>query len=381
MQGDIRGDVAGTFSSGLLSKIAAGVPLDQAVAHARGDVSNKTDDSDKQWSLPVLWLSLAPSDLFPRVDGGDEDVSQILDQSAVSTEVRMFADRQLERRAIRHLLSPILKEARTQHVVLMVGSIEVGKSHLLKCLGEALTIGRAHVEYLPLSSKQSLDVIGLIRLIRDGDPTYQIKQLAPELFHKFHWDFRSIRESGVRKEWDHNACDDDLGYERTEGKSDSSIQMICTSFLEALAEAGRKQPVVLILDQFRDGNELAISKREFRDFVWRYLLQPIRRGQYPSISVILAMRGEDSTEYAMDSLIAPGDQIVLQPFAKQDYRRLASEYFWHVDEEDVYVAQILEIFQQILPERWSPKLLAKLKEATDSMCLDGSHLRFVGKRR
>lgn len=381
MQADIRGDVAGWFAAEAFRQVATGAPLDAGVMAARIKVAQETGITLKHWSIPVLWLSQLPSNVLPAPVRPTGDREAKIACCPVFKEVRLFCNRTAERRALRLRLQPVTPLQKPKQVIVVTGENSVGTSSLLKLCAEAFAHWNHQVVYLNLSEGKSKDIFSLMKLIRDSDPEGELERLPVEAFYKFNSDCQHLRDLGTAKEWNGKPAEDDLIFDRAKGKTNDLISTVSASFLGALQKVARDRRLIMILDQFRSSGELAIPIPEFRDFVWKQLLSPIYRGNVPNVWVILGLRSEDCAQYEISNHVPWNEWITVSRFHKDQYRKLASEYFWFADEKVQLLRDLIEAIGKTVDGPWEPGLLANLREAADRFIKDKSHLGNVEPRQ
>jgi hypothetical protein len=143
MQGPIRDVAAERFAKGLYEALAAGDPLDVAMARARLAIIDEFSDDRREYALPYLILGAPPERILdlspdPRVQLVREPLRQ----------TRYFVDRTVKRRRLWQRLCS--GEAGTPRMYAITGPPQAGKGSLLRwCLGVASVCGHsvAHVSF------------------------------------------------------------------------------------------------------------------------------------------------------------------------------------------------------------------------------------------
>jgi CHAT domain len=367
-QAAVRIDHARTFSRAFYAALAKGQPVDRAMADARNDLKNTMAGGDRRrlWALPVLTTNAPIGQVlqFTRVAGA----------VASSEEVReVFARRGrfVNRSADRWKLLSAFRPAGSadlvfRGVILKSGMAQVGKSWLVKrCLRDFTDAGFV-VRYASLVSsaagKTSFDVL---------DEWRRSLQIGPESGSPFGDFDRALASAGKLPDA-------------------KAIVEVFEAFKNGLQRMRQGQPVVLVLERFRQQGRTWVSADGFRELLSKLLL-PIRDGVDGNVqgvhALLVARRHENLTgvkddfeEFGLKLLsdrlddettriLANGfRQLTVEEFASEQIGRYVDEFSDFTNDDD-----IRDVCNKFLRKRangglsWSPSELQMLEPVYEAM--------------
>jgi hypothetical protein len=378
MQGDIRGGLAAVLAEVFYLRLAAGDPIDVALAAARYVVGSVEHEGliRRDWALPVLSLTCPPKHvlpMMPRLRPPDDDpVETCPDFAAVST----FVDRQEPRRRVFRLFHPPPRpdsEPR-RHQIVVIGPEGVGKTSLARACMEVVARHNHRVCWLDLArtlangvKRNAVSWLDLLRLIRTGDwdepgdPPVHREPLPERDFDRFHWELNHRLGDGSDPPWD-NTPTKDLGLPLVT-KVDQLPQKTFATFRECLRLVAAQTPLYLVLDDF-GGQQPVLPPDQLKHFVRPLLFDYIARGDRVGglgpIFLMLLLGEQERAAYGMTA------DVELKLQAPEHFVDLASEFFEYkyYDEKreplpDVDLANIREIIaleRRLMKKKdpWSP---------------------------
>lgn len=346
MQADIPGAAAAAFAKAfyeaLLGKgnVAEGRLVHEAVAAARVAM-DRSAAPRCEWALPTLSLLVRPEYVLPI----DFDVPPSFEQERTLTrEFRnlvQFVDRRLERRSLRQSLdgeSPAApgQAATSSSLLVLEGRSGVGKSMLVHWAMEHCAHRGLRYTCLDLRHAKTHDIIGVLRLIRDGsadrDPSSVLRSgfsAQREAFSRFNRDLNWILGGKGNKPPDEppEAFEEDLGLTLSGARSldDDAIPRMVASFRAALSAAAASRPVLVTLDQFG-----MLVPGPTGEYLRRHLFDAIAKDTVKGVRMIVVItpdeRGDGPGKIDLDAISPALQRVLVRPFGSADFEELAREY-------------------------------------------------------
>ena len=309
MQGEVHADARARFVRDLYGAIAAGRPIDVAVAQARAGMA---DTRGRDVWLPALTIAGPPDGLLPqRFAVTHEQAEHLLRGTFAGIE--SFVDRMQERRLLRRT---VLRHGGGTAVA-VVGPPAVGKSALLKwCIGCG-ALGGGNVAYVDCNLGRTLDFLDVLVLIADAlsaSPLHSHANAAT--FDRFSASVDQV--IGPADPADSGGAGGARQHQRAfRAGSEHGVATIFEAFREALAEAAAGESLTLALD----GVE-AVAPAHWHTYLVPELLMRAANGQLP-VHLIVAC---DSGSQVMSTLEPYVVQIELRRFWHTEYARIIGRY-------------------------------------------------------
>jgi hypothetical protein len=368
MQANINGPYAGTFAAGFYQACAEGTEVTQAVCAGREKLRAEqlggTYDA-RDWALPSLTMNAkvaeqGPFHLFTCKAAPDEDPFR---KCLEFEDARWFADFRDLRRSVTRWYYPLVPQgdpASTRNALVIVGESTCGKSHLVKWCLETFAFSRPRIRYIRVNENKPKNFLDLLRQIRDGevvdqqDPApYSLLHagLDPQAFRRFNWELNNLLKSGLKGEWvaaDHPGEIKDE-HAPLQATGENLLSQIFSSFAEALREAAKPRPLLLVFDDFSgQQGERFLPSEEFKAMV-RGLFIPLVQSRDGSVKLIFTSTKVDHDYYGLSAL--PRERVqtltVQHDFTDDQVYQHAREMFWY--EMDQAWDQVAQAIVKITP--------------------------------
>lgn len=301
MQGPIRDDAAQNFARGLYETLAAGQPLDIAVARARLRITDVAADNRRDYALPCLVLGAPPDRIL---DLSQDPSARLTDQPWHAT--RYFVNRNAKRRQLWDQLRS--EELTTRRIYAVTGPENAGKGSLVRwCLGIAAVWGHS-VAHVSLEADESVDSVAFLRDLATALPTGVADQ---------------VRES--LKEFLGNL--DTFERERREGDKAGRPRVSPRPLydeIRGILAAAQAGPAMMI---GIDGVD-RIERGEWSSYAVPGLVLPIARGEVGPVRLIVALPEKDRRNRftPRDFHDADVEKIELPLFSGEEYAELMSQW-------------------------------------------------------
>ena len=350
MQGDIEGEAAALISAHLYDAIVKGMPLDLALVDARQSLTTYPKfKATRDWSLPSLMLSVTPEQAISLRRGPRPERLLELDLDDAFTKVRDLVDRRAERRTVRRHTDctlalpggavagapppPAANAANDppRHVLFVTGDEETGKTALTIASLQALALKGHDVYYRDASGGASLDFLGILRLIRDGDETSTSlihQKLPAPPFAAFNALLNEVLDpawNGVRTPPEQFAGKevDDKGHPIRAGEQ-NLVKLVFESFLAALREASKDRSIIIALDHLA-GRPGDTFPAQFQQYVRPKLVNEIVLGRVPNVRLVVCGTDNDLTKLGLAGM-AGTVAVDVRDFSPNDFFALATEF-------------------------------------------------------
>ena len=253
-------------------------------------------------------------------------------------EIHDFVDRKEQRRTICYGIRPIQPGESPRRLLVIEGSDEVGKSSLLHYALEVCQLRRWRVAYVDMKGGHTLDLFGLLHLIRFGLPTSVSplwkSQLDQDAFKEFDDELEKIdrRARGhgeVRKtpKWREEAY----------GAGPQLLEYFHRGLVRQTRPPANPNgsPLVIALDH------LKIAGTDFKQYLLPGFIAPIARGDRPSgladagadevpdVYLLLVLSEREKSSYDLTSLALGPAHVPVDLFAPKDFVDLAWEFCRH----------------------------------------------------
>jgi hypothetical protein len=357
MQGLVDSAVAVRFSDAFYGAVIAGEPVDVAVARARLDIIQAIGAEQRDWALPVLYLSTDPAEVLPVTCGLTDDERETLRRVEEFEEMRKLVDRDEQRRTMWWAMD--LPDGRPAGLFAVSGPEKAGRTRL--AYSALLTsAGRGHhARYVDLRSVRRMSWLEVLYAIRDGQAggSSLRSPLPAAAFAEFN---REIERLSAGQE---PRADDPVPavppkprFVATGEHALSFAQRIFTRFAEALTKAAEDRPLTVAIDHLSIGAQGGVLPEEVLSHLSPMLFAPAARGELRRVRLIVVLRDDER-----DLLGAPVRELMqrveVTGFSRRLFFFLHRERYarsGHPDDAWVKFDKILRVVAEDLDEFWLP---------------------------
>jgi hypothetical protein len=311
MQGSIAGEAAGILAGAFYENLAAGVPIDEALRVARGEVAN-TLRNEKEASYPALTLRTRPEAVLPKFLPVTPDYIKRAKLCEILPKLQSFVNQVTPRREICRSLWPLPGKDREQ-LILVRGPSGFGKTVLAGWLLD-LAVRQGHRgRYIKIGAEQAgVDEVGVLDLIW-GDSKPAVVSASP-LF-----DALPLQPADKLRQ----ALD-------AASKTKGEIGNVYALFRRALSEVSSQQPVTIVLDDF--GRRMQAGSFWY---LWENLVVPLFNDRISNVCIVVAMSEDDVGYYDIHNelktragLKVPMVEIPLAPLELDEFMRCFKSYMY-----------------------------------------------------
>jgi hypothetical protein len=383
MQADVVGTTSGLCAAALYKQIGAGAPLDEALARAQIAVSREVPGATgtREPFMGALTVS-RPSEQVLSIRFSNGDAAKAVEQcTPLNDIIKVFVDRAEQCTNLIHSFYPIRQEEIEPYSLALVhGDSEVGKSWIAHWCMDACARHRHQVRYIEIV-RACADWLTVLRGIRSGDPSRKMlcihKPLDEAAFGLFNWELNRRLEGVVDPEPAlAPAFENDALRPLGDEFSDTMISRTFASFRDAIQEAARQMPLLLVLDHFSNERG-ALPAGHFR-YLWEYLISPIGAGEVNNVKMVVVLSKREK-EQDYENLADFG-----RNYAEVPIGNLAPAHFFELGKELfslLYPARspdlaepLLKYAQQELRGEWSLSLLVKRCHEINAMFANLSNI-------
>ncbi|MEJ8811903.1 CHAT domain-containing protein [Variovorax ureilyticus] len=377
MQGDVAGDLAAVFARefymGLMGP--GDHPIDSAAQAARLAMSGHRPTADvlidPDWSYPVLSLRALPHQVLPKSP-------DVLGELLAERFVARVAQRRRVHEAIRCSKAfTAAKPGAAPHMVVIVGDVRSGKSHLSSWSAQACQRAGFTVARVGFGEDEPVDWLDAMRWIRDGKrrtPSELPKRadsgrLPASAFRDFNWGLNH-RQRGLTHFEPYTGKDDvqDLGVGLAEQSDipETFFEDTAAQFRDALVKCATPNGLVLVLDQLEGLEPNTLSK-----WLPNGLLRPIAMGSVKGVRLILVLSGEqyEACRSELERLTRVPEVVRLEYFARADVHRIARhlcrQWAKQICDEVWYPPMLQTLLDQ---HRRNDTWNAELLKSVDNLC-------------
>jgi hypothetical protein len=380
--GPVPGETAARLAGALYRELAAGWPIDQALAEARAKVERSGATSFDR-ALPYLHLATYPEVVLslPRRDRVDPVASEREFQSNASF-VDRYTDRTwLRTAAVAAPASAAPGAATPRRLVLLQGGSRIGKSQLLQFMMEKFALSGRTLKYVPLAGRGAIDFLGLIRAIKGGAPGSILKgplQNPPDAFNALNRALNAMAANvHPRKREADTFPTEDGGGKPKERPPEDAIEFISDKFLDGLkAVAAAGGGLIVVLDQLTDREGNGLIPLEFQSLAKPWLIERIAAGHAPGVTLVIAVNnGPELNEYdalGFSRLNAQPEWKLLKEIPGAEFRCCAEEYCRRRDYATNASESVIKTFEQVFGKiGWSPSLFEMIDSAVKGLAAGG----------
>jgi hypothetical protein len=300
MQGPIRDDAAERFAKGLYEALAAGSPLDVAMARARRAITDVAPDNTREYALPCLILGTLPERIL---DLSLDPRAQLVREPLLAT--RYFVDRINKRRQLWKRLRS--DEAATPRIYAITGPQRAGKGSLVRwCLGVA-SVWHHSVANLSFEGDSGVDSVDFLDVLVEALPASVANPVRQSLdgFLVHLRDFDAERAKA-----------------RKEGRPPASPRPLYDEIRGILAATEADADLIIGIDGLE-----RMERGEWLHCAVPGLIQPIARGEAGPTRLIAALPESEFPDRFSPQNFAEVDveEINLSLFPERELRELASQ--------------------------------------------------------
>ena len=369
MQADVIGTTSGLCAATLYKHIGTGAPLDEALARAQIAVSQKPGVAGtREPFMGALTVARPPEQILAVRASKDDAVKAVEQCTPLHDKIKAFIDRTEQCADLIHSFYPVRPEEIDPYSLALVhGDSQVGKSWVAHWCMDACARHQHQVRYIEIVRSCS-DWLTVLRSIRGGDPLRKTllihKPFDGTAFGFFNWELNRRLEGVVDPDpalapvFEEDALQP-LGDDIT----NTMISRTFASFRNALQEAAKPMPLLLVLDHFSAGRE-ALPAAHFR-YLWEYLISPIGAGEVKNVkmAVVLSKREKEQDYENLADFERNYAEIPIGNLPPEHFCELGRELFYILyparRPDSQLVEQALEFARQNLGAEWSLSLLAK----------------------
>jgi hypothetical protein len=314
MQADIRGDAAARFTGGLYRALAAGRPLDVAVAEGRLDITDVADFDHRDFALPSLTVNAPPESVLTMRFGVADEHRHHVERAHAG--LRAFVDRTEERRRLWRGLDPEPDDPEPRpeppDAITIVGASSVGKSELARwCVG-AFELHGGNAAYVDLARTRRLAFLDTLELIGE--------RLSASMVH-------GDRNRPAFDAWSRHARSLVGANGGGRPPAEDAIKNVFATFGDALRQAADGRPVLIVLDHVSGVEE------HHWEFVCRWLLEPIALHLLAPVRLIVVLSEDQRSGWLSDEVerMMP-TPVELTRFKPAEFPVIAGQYLgYHFD--------------------------------------------------
>jgi hypothetical protein len=353
MQGDVRGSAAGLFGAGLYGALAAGQPVDQAVASARRRVdAGGGNPNARNWALPSLTARVCPEQVLPLACGISE-ADQRLVEDELFEPIKLFVDRTEARAKLAGAADP--DDGPPERVVLIVGHMGAGKTWLVNWIRTRCAFRGRRVRYVDFRDKKNLDFIDALTVIRDtSEDVPSLAVPAARAFCLFNYELGFLVNGEIPVEPPGEVpCDPpELPRDRRFGQTG---ELILESFRTALGAATAHAPLLLIFDH------VDAIKSDFETWIYPHLIARLDT-DLPNVRLIVVLSSEERANLWPSNARRVRTEVAADLIPPEEYCECAEELvlalFANVAKKH---ERVISTLTETVVERWEPKLLQELE--------------------
>jgi hypothetical protein len=345
MQGDIQGEAAAAFTSGMYHSLVDGEPLDVAAAAGRAAVTRVGSTDRRDYALPSLTVTAPPEMVLRPCFGVPPQHRDIVETR--QWRLRGFVDRSAERRGLWRRIDPAPDEpdansdSRVVDAITILGGSGVGKSELAQwCIGTCQLHG-GNAAYVELSRDRRLTFLRVLQLIR--------KELEDSAVH-------GERNRAAFEQWE--LMLKAAGVETDNGEprppAPDAIETIFTAFGDALVAAAADGPVLIALDHVSGVQD------ENWDLLCRKLLVPVAEHRLEHVRLIIVLSNEQRGGWLSDDTQGLTQAFELRAFKPGEFLTHARWYFgFHFDVDPKKIDDVMTGIP--IQEDWTWETLTDLE--------------------
>ncbi len=368
MQHDIPGLAAAMFAKTLHDSLAMGKQIDEAVVQGRAALLAMPQASEQQrtWALPTLSLGTSPDDVLPMAKNVLlENWQSVMGDKSLQS-LTSFVDRRSERRALRDGRSPTpapTAVAPSPNVILLLGGSQLGKTWLMKCILEWYLLHGHQAVYADFIRARPCNAIDALRHIRGTDKADGHLRPVLPTFGRFNDALNAYLKKQVPDDTKRTGKDENHQYVPGDAHPDTMDECFAI-FRDCLILAAEKKQHVIALDHIdkpRDG----IVAEDFRDHMVPKLIDPIRLGQVPNVTLLLAASQDQTDAFGLRGLEKTCLVCTINGFDSANWEILAREYAvlekLDPDLADEFIQQQSQRNTSKGVQYWRPDLLDHMK--------------------
>ena len=330
MQGDVRGDAAARFATGLYTALTRGLTIDSAVVEGRRRMLAVAPDDERDWALPTLVLRTLPEQVLPMEADSPLAIKRQIVSDPSLKNVAGFVGRRDERRRLRQSAEVRATAPQLSKLLLVLGESQVGKTWLVwRFLEGCLLRGHLVVNVSFKEQRRSFNAIDVMRIIRGGEnePAGVLRPSLHQHFDPFNAALYHLLRGKVVPLTPGPERDDGLEFKLGQAHQDT-IKQAGDLFRQCLRKLATNQLVVIVLDHIADTSGVGIVPEELKPGgdLRRELIDPIANGDVKNVRLILTAGATQLTSLGLSDLAALGTDCQLQWFAPADWELLAREF-------------------------------------------------------
>ena len=330
MQGDVRGDAAARFATGLYAALTRGLTIDRAVVEGRKRVLAVAPDDERDWALPSLVLRTLPEQVLPMEADSPVAIKRQIVSDPSLMNVAGFVGRRDERRRLRQGAEVLAATPQLSKLLLVLGESQVGKTWLVwRCLEGCLLRGHRVVNVSFKDQRRSFNAIDVMRLIRgaEHEPDGVLRPNLWAHFDPFNAALYHLLRGRVVPLTPGPERDDGTEFKLGLAHQDT-LKQAGELFRQSLRKLATTQNVIVVLDHIADTSGVGIVPEELKPGgdLRRELIDPIANGDLKNVRMILTAGAVQLRALGLSDLAALGTDCELEWFTPNDWELLAREF-------------------------------------------------------
>ena len=330
MQGDVRGDAAARFATGLYVALTRGMTIDTAVVEGRKRMLTVAPDDERDWALPSLVLRTLPEKVLNMEADSPLTIKRQIVSDPSLRNVAGFVGRRDVRRRLRQGAEIRALTPQLSKLLLVLGESQVGKTWLVwRCLEGCLLRGHLVVHVSFKDQRATFNAIDVLRLIRgsENEPAGVLRPNIHQQFDPFNAALYHLLRGKVVPLTPGPERDDGLDFKLGVAHQDT-LKQAGELFRQCLRKLATNQLVVIVLDHIADTTGVGIVPGELKPGgdLRRELIEPIANGDVKNVRLILTAGATQLKALGLSDLSALGADCQLEWFAPADWELLAREF-------------------------------------------------------
>jgi hypothetical protein len=321
-----------------------GLPLDRALAAARGAVKNLKSITlrRRDWALATLYLQQLPEQILEMKPSIDQDTAKKFKLDSILKETHDFVGRRKQRRKLWHGVDQIddhVDEFNSASIV--VGNEQMGKTALVQASLKVCALRQRRVSYVDIGYKSTKNFVDVLKIIREGDPKSSDIICAPLPKAPF-----------AAFDQKYGVLMNDPGAVTTLAADNNLCDQLFSAYRDALIEIAAQAPFILVLDH------LNVEWETFKSVLVPKLLVPIAQDQVTNCRLVVACTWQEFNDHLPKELKDAARVVDVGSWTPEKYVPLVRQICIYNDIElDEDVKGVIEANAKRVKSDWGPTKL------------------------